>query len=108
VEKGLHQGGDQEPDGHSDRVPLWRWDNLLKGQPSLQNSTNQAFYGRVTRRKAHDSPLGVSKKHRMDTHTMRNKIFWSDETKIELFVLNAKCHIWRKPGSIFQQQGLGE
>ena len=31
---------------------------------------------------------------------MRNKILWSDETKIELFSLNAKCHVWRKPGAI--------
>uniref|UniRef100_A0AAZ3RW96 Transposase n=1 Tax=Oncorhynchus tshawytscha TaxID=74940 RepID=A0AAZ3RW96_ONCTS len=31
---------------------------------------------------------------------MRNNIFWSDETKIELFGLNCKCHIWRKPGTI--------
>ena len=31
---------------------------------------------------------------------MRNKILWSDETKIELFGLNAKRHIWRKPGII--------
>ena len=31
---------------------------------------------------------------------MRNKIFWSDETKIELFGLNAKRHVWRKPGTI--------
>ena len=31
---------------------------------------------------------------------MRNKIFWSDETKIELFGLNAKCHVWRKSGTI--------
>ena len=31
---------------------------------------------------------------------MRNKILWSDETKIELFGLNAKCHIRRKPGTI--------
>ena len=30
---------------------------------------------------------------------MRNKILWSDETKIELFVLNAKRHVWRKPGT---------
>ena len=30
---------------------------------------------------------------------MKNKILWSDETKIELFGLNAKCHIWRKPGT---------
>jgi hypothetical protein len=30
-EKGLGQGGDQEPDGHSDRAPLWRWKNLPEG-----------------------------------------------------------------------------
>ena len=30
---------------------------------------------------------------------MRNKILWSDETKIELFGLNAKHHIWRKQGT---------
>uniref|UniRef100_A0AAZ3PFP1 Tc1-like transposase DDE domain-containing protein n=1 Tax=Oncorhynchus tshawytscha TaxID=74940 RepID=A0AAZ3PFP1_ONCTS len=31
---------------------------------------------------------------------MRNKIFWSDETRIELFGLNSKRHVWRKPGTI--------
>ena len=31
---------------------------------------------------------------------MRNKILWSDVTKIELFGLNANSHIWRKPGTI--------
>jgi hypothetical protein len=31
---------------------------------------------------------------------MRNTILWSDETKIELFGLNAKCHVWRKPDTI--------
>ena len=31
---------------------------------------------------------------------MRNKILWSDETKIELFGLNAKRHVWSKPGKI--------
>ena len=30
---------------------------------------------------------------------MRNKILWSDDTKIELFGLHAKCHICRKPGT---------
>uniref|UniRef100_A0AAQ4RBZ2 Tc1-like transposase DDE domain-containing protein n=1 Tax=Gasterosteus aculeatus aculeatus TaxID=481459 RepID=A0AAQ4RBZ2_GASAC len=30
---------------------------------------------------------------------MRNKILWSDETKIELFGLNAKRRVWRKPGT---------
>ena len=28
---------------------------------------------------------------------MRNKILWSDETKIEFFSLNAKRQVWRKP-----------
>ena len=31
---------------------------------------------------------------------MGNKILWSDETKIELFGLNGKCQVWRKPGTI--------
>ena len=34
-----------------------------------------------------------------DSQTMRNKILWSDETKIELFGLNSKRHVWRKPGT---------
>ena len=31
---------------------------------------------------------------------LKNKILWSDVTKIELFVLNAKHCVWRKPGTI--------
>uniref|UniRef100_A0AAZ3RVZ9 Transposase n=1 Tax=Oncorhynchus tshawytscha TaxID=74940 RepID=A0AAZ3RVZ9_ONCTS len=31
---------------------------------------------------------------------MRSKILWSDETKIQLLGLNAKRHVWRKPGTI--------
>jgi hypothetical protein len=31
---------------------------------------------------------------------MRNKILWSDETKIDLFGLNANHHVWRKPCTI--------
>ena len=39
---------------------------------------------------------------------MRNKILWSDETKIELFGLNAKRHIWKKPGTIPRvKRGVG-
>ena len=35
-----------------------------------------------------------------DYHPMRKKILWSDETKTELFGLNANRHVWRKPGTI--------
>ena len=34
--------------------------------------------------------LEIAKSHPKDSQTMRNKILWSDETKIELFGLNAK------------------
>jgi hypothetical protein len=44
--------------------------------------------------------LEFAKRHLKDSQTTRNKILWSDETKIELFGLNAKCHVWRKPGNI--------
>jgi hypothetical protein len=30
---------------------------------------------------------------------MRNNLLWSDESKIEVFGLNAKRHVWRKPGT---------
>ena len=39
--------------------------------------------------------LEFAKRHLKDSQTMRNKILWSDETKIDLFGLNA----WRKPGT---------
>ena len=31
---------------------------------------------------------------------MRNKILRSDESKNEIFGLNVKHHVWRKPGTI--------
>jgi hypothetical protein len=38
---------------------------------------------------------------------MKNKILWSEETKIEPFVLNAKRHVWRKPGTIPTMKHVG-
>uniref|UniRef100_A0AAZ3RE88 Transposase n=1 Tax=Oncorhynchus tshawytscha TaxID=74940 RepID=A0AAZ3RE88_ONCTS len=35
-----------------------------------------------------------------DSQTVRNKILWSDETKIDLFGLKAKHQVWRKPGTL--------
>ena len=46
------------------------------------------------------SLLGVCQKAPKDSQTMRNKIRCSDDLKIELFGLNAKRHVWRKPGTI--------
>ena len=44
--------------------------------------------------------LEFTKSHLKDSQIMRTKILCSDKTKIELFGLNAKSHIWRKPGTI--------
>ena len=44
--------------------------------------------------------LGVCQNAPKESQTMRNKILWTDEIKIELFGLNAKRHDWRKPGTI--------
>ncbi|KAL0156514.1 hypothetical protein M9458_047760 [Cirrhinus mrigala] len=43
--------------------------------------------------------MELAKKHLKDSKMVRNKILWSDETKIELFGLNSKRHVWRKPGT---------
>ena len=63
-------------------------------------------YGRVSRRKPllckrhMTACLEFAKRHLKDSPIMRNKILWSDETKIELIGRNAKCHVWRKPCTI--------
>jgi hypothetical protein len=80
------------------------------GEPSRRTIISAALhqsglYGRVARLK----PL-LSKRH-MTAHlklaerhlnilTMRNKILWSDENKIEFFGLSAKHHVWMKPRTI--------
>ena len=44
--------------------------------------------------------MKFAKRHLKDSRTMRNKIIWSDETKIKLFGLNAKRQVQRKPSTI--------
>ena len=44
------------------------------------------------------SCLQFAKSHVGDTANMWKKVLWSDETKIELFGLNAKRNVWQKLG----------
>ena len=104
------------------------------GEPSRRSTISailhqSGLYGRVARRKPLRSKrhmkarLEFDKRHLKNSQTMRNNILWSDETKIELFGIAAKRHVWRKPGTIptvkhgggsimlwdvFQRQGLGD
>ncbi len=64
------------------------------------------LYGRVARRKPllsarhmNGAAWSLLKKHLKDSKMVTNKILWSDETKIELFGLNSKRYVWRKPGT---------
>ena len=44
--------------------------------------------------------LEFARRHLKHSQTMRNKILWSDETKIEHFGLTAKRPVWRKTSTI--------
>uniref|UniRef100_A0AAZ3SXJ5 Transposase Tc1-like domain-containing protein n=1 Tax=Oncorhynchus tshawytscha TaxID=74940 RepID=A0AAZ3SXJ5_ONCTS len=81
------------------------------GEPSRRTTISAALhqsglYGRVVRRKPLLSKrhmiarLEFAKRYLKDSQTMRNKILWSDETTIELFGLNVKLQVWRKPCTI--------
>lgn len=60
------------------------------------------LFGRVARRKPllkdrhKKSRLQFARSHVGDTANMWKKVLWSDETKVELFGLNAKRYVWRK------------
>ena len=80
-EKGLGQGGDQ--DGSSVEMVV-----LLEGSPISASRHQSGLYGRMAGRKpllskrhmtAH---LEFAKMHLKDSQTMRNKIPWSNETKM--------------------------
>uniref|UniRef100_A0AAY4D5G9 Transposase Tc1-like domain-containing protein n=1 Tax=Denticeps clupeoides TaxID=299321 RepID=A0AAY4D5G9_9TELE len=85
-----------------------------RGEPSSQTTISAAIhqsglYGRVSRRKPLLSKtymaarLEFAKKYLKDSQTMRNKTLWSNKTKIELFGVKARRHIWRKPATAHRQ-----
>uniref|UniRef100_A0AAZ3S756 Transposase Tc1-like domain-containing protein n=1 Tax=Oncorhynchus tshawytscha TaxID=74940 RepID=A0AAZ3S756_ONCTS len=85
--------------------------SMEMGGPSRRSTISAAhhqlgLYGRVARlkpllsEKHMTARFEFAKRHLTDSQTMRNKILWSDETKIELLNLNAKRHVWRIPGTI--------
>ncbi|KAG2467531.1 TC1A transposase, partial [Polypterus senegalus] len=88
--------------------------SVERGEPSRRTSISAAIhqsglYGRVARQKPLLSKrhmavnLKFAKRNLKDFQTMRSKILWSDETKIELFGVNARRHVWRKPGTTHHQ-----
>ena len=79
------------------------------GEPSRRTTISAALHqsghcGRVARRKPllskrlMTASLEFAKRHLKEKFS--GQILLSDETKIELFGLNAKRHVWRKPGTI--------
>jgi len=74
--------------------------SVERGEPSRRTTISAALHqsglygvarGKPLLSKRHmTARLEFAKRHLKDSQTMRNKILWSDETKIEL---------WRKPGT---------
>ena len=93
--KNFGKRGDQEPNRHS----CSRRTTITATLPQ------SGIYGRVTSGKPLLSErhmkacLEFAKKHLKDSQTVRYKIFWSDETKIEQFGFNSKRHDWKKSGT---------
>ena len=73
-----------------------------------QALNKSGLYGWVAGRKpllkkAHiESGLMDAKNHSGDSEAMWQKVLWSDETKMELFGLNAKFYVWHKPNTADQ------
>ncbi|KAG2471401.1 TC1A transposase, partial [Polypterus senegalus] len=84
--------------------------SVEREEPSRRTTISAAIhqsglYGRVARRKPllkarhMTARMEFAKRHLKDSEMVRNKILWSDETKIELFGLNSKWYVWRQPGT---------
>ncbi|KAG2458616.1 TC1A transposase, partial [Polypterus senegalus] len=91
-------------------LPGLQRSSVERGEPSRRTNISAAIhqsglYGRVARQKPLLSKrhmaacLEFAKRHLKDSQTMRNKILWSDETMIELFSVNTRHHVRRKPGT---------
>ncbi len=52
-------------------------------------------------KKAHvQARLKSANEHLNDSEENRVKVLWSDETKIQLFVINLTCRVWRKRNAL--------
>ena len=68
---------------------------------------NANLFGRVARKKPflkeshRKARLEFARNHVNDPEQQCRKLLWSDETKIELFGVNQKKYVWRRPGTEF-------
>ncbi len=89
----------------SSRDAFGRWEKVGRKSTITAASTQLGLYVRVARRKPLLSArhmkarMEFAKKTPEGLQDGDNKILWSDETKIELFGLNSKRYVWRKPGT---------
>ncbi|KAI5623494.1 hypothetical protein C0J50_17281 [Silurus asotus] len=78
-----------------------KWEKVVESQPLLQPSTSQGFMAEWPDGSLSSVHMKVcmefAKKHLKDSKMVRNKILWSDETKIEIICPNS--NVWKKPGT---------
>lgn len=77
----LSHESNQEPNSHSHRSPLQRWEKLLEGGTSQRHS----WLMKAILSKRHiTAHLELAKWCLNDSESTRNNILWSDETKFDL------------------------
>ena len=119
LDQAVHPNWMTEPGGHSsEKLPrgqrqLWRtykslWLGLVR--PCMWQQSHKFYTKLVCMAGWQERSLfwksatlrlvcAMQKKHLDDSAAMWKKILWSDETKIELFGLNSKRYVWRKPNT---------
>ena len=77
-------------------------------QSTISRTLHKAnLFGRVARKKPflkeshRKARLEFARNHVNDLEQQWRKVLWSDETKIELFGVNQKKYVWRRPGTEF-------
>ncbi|MGH0127234.1 UNVERIFIED_CONTAM: hypothetical protein FKN15_074929 [Acipenser sinensis] len=75
-------------------------DNVVYVSTISKAFHKNGLYGRVARKKPWLKKTHIlarkefAKRHLEDTAVMWQNVLWSDETKVELFGLNAKRYVW--------------
>ena len=80
-------------------------------QSTIRKTLNKSgVHGGIARRKQLlskkniDTCLKFAKDHLDDPEGYWKNVLWTDESKVELFDLNEKFYVWRKPNAAFQHR----
>ena len=105
--KETDQRGHQEAYGNFERGTclygkdwsLCACDNNIANTPQVWPAQEGGKKEAITQKSPPWVPFKICKTHSGDSEAMWERILWSNKTKMELFGLNAKRYVWRKPNT---------